>query len=182
MTTPSDTGQSEITDEQIYEQLKQYQELGVIGFVLPTEPLGEQWIVGHGTEILKFATKEGIIGFLMGMTVLSAFFVKLKAAQDGPIWEHPAWGAVERQAEAMMRLASGEARTEYGTRMSGGGVHVRWDSPQMDRIDPVGAWTKRKIGNGCEVVRRRVVPLGDWEDVSAEDAAKMADEASGEPS
>jgi hypothetical protein len=100
-----DTRQGEITDEQIYEQLKQYQEMGVVGFVLPTEPLGEQWIVGHGTELLKFTTKEGVIGFLMGMTVLAAFFAKLKAAQDGPVWDHPAWGAVARQAEATAQAA-----------------------------------------------------------------------------
>ena len=37
---------SEITDEQIYETLKQYEAAGVITFILPTEPLGEEWILG----------------------------------------------------------------------------------------------------------------------------------------
>ena len=37
---------SEIGDEQIYETLKQYEQAGVISFILPTEPLGEEGILG----------------------------------------------------------------------------------------------------------------------------------------
>jgi hypothetical protein len=59
----------EITDERIYDDLKAYQDGGLIEYVLPTEPLGEQWIIGWNGQILKFTTKEGIAGFLIGIQV-----------------------------------------------------------------------------------------------------------------
>ena len=59
----------EVTDERIYEDLKAYADAGMIEYVLPTEPLGEQWIVGWNQQILKFVTKEGIVGFLTGYEV-----------------------------------------------------------------------------------------------------------------
>ena len=63
----------EVTDERIYEDLKAYQDFGMIEYVLPTEPLGEQWIVGWNGQILKFVTKEGIVGFLAGIQVCATF-------------------------------------------------------------------------------------------------------------
>jgi hypothetical protein len=66
----------EVTDERIYEDLKGYQDFGMIEYVLPTEPLGEQWIVGWNGQILKFLTKEGIVGFLAGIQVCATFVSK----------------------------------------------------------------------------------------------------------
>jgi hypothetical protein len=63
----------EVTDERIYEDLKQYQDFGMIEYVLPTEPLGEQWIVGWNGQILKFTSKEGVVGFLTGIQVCATF-------------------------------------------------------------------------------------------------------------
>jgi len=63
----------EVTDERIYEDLKQYQDFGMIEYVLPAKPLGEQWIVGWNGQILKFISKEGIVGFLAGIQVCAAF-------------------------------------------------------------------------------------------------------------
>lgn len=74
----------EVTDERIYADLKSYQEAGLIEYVLPTEPLGEQWIVGWNGQILKFLTKEGIVGFLTGIQVCATFV----ASKRG--WP-PAW-------------------------------------------------------------------------------------------
>jgi hypothetical protein len=71
----SDEMPPEVTDEKIYEDLQQYQEMGVIDYVLPTDPLGEQWIVGHQGCILKFTTKEGIVGFLTGISVCAQFMI-----------------------------------------------------------------------------------------------------------
>jgi hypothetical protein len=68
----------EVTDERIYEDLTQYQDAGLIDYVLPTEPLGEQWIVGWNGQILKFTTKEGIVGFLIGIQVCALFTKKLR--------------------------------------------------------------------------------------------------------
>lgn len=64
---------AEVTDERIYEDLKAYQEAGMIEYVLPTDPIGEQWIVGWRGQILKFTTKEGIVGFLTGIQVCALF-------------------------------------------------------------------------------------------------------------
>lgn len=96
----SGTEPDEITDETIYQHLKEYQEAGMIEYVLPTEPLGEQWIIGHNGQILKFLTKEGIVGFLAGTSVCATYVGRLKGASTGPIWDHPAWGAAPRQAVA----------------------------------------------------------------------------------
>jgi hypothetical protein len=63
----------EVTDERIYEDLKAYDEAGLIDYVLPTVPLGEQWIIGWDGKILKFTTKEGIVGFLVGIQVCAVF-------------------------------------------------------------------------------------------------------------
>jgi hypothetical protein len=66
----------EVTDEEIYESLRGYQEAGLIEYVLPTEPLGEQWIVGCDGQILKFLTKEGIVGFLAGISACARFVAR----------------------------------------------------------------------------------------------------------
>jgi hypothetical protein len=67
----------EVTDERIYEDLKAYAAAGMLDYVLPTEPLGEQWIVGWHGQILKFVTKEGVVGFLTGIQVGSLFAAAL---------------------------------------------------------------------------------------------------------
>jgi hypothetical protein len=63
----------EVSDERIYEDLKAYQDAGMLDYVLPTDPIGEQWIVGWRGQILKFVTKEGIVGFLSGIQVCALF-------------------------------------------------------------------------------------------------------------
>ncbi len=76
--TSTDELPPEVTDERIYEDLKAYQEAGMLEYVLPTQPLGEQWIVGWNGQILKFVTKEGIVGFLTGIQVCATFAAKLR--------------------------------------------------------------------------------------------------------
>jgi hypothetical protein len=68
----------EISDEAIYDHLRQYADAGLIDYVLPTDPIGEQWIIGWNGEILKFVTKEGIVGFLAGIRVYAGFAAKLR--------------------------------------------------------------------------------------------------------
>jgi hypothetical protein len=72
----------EVTDERIYEDLKAYQDAGMLEYVLLTEPLGEQWIVGWNGTILKFVTKEGIVGFLTGIQVCATFAAKMRRQSD----------------------------------------------------------------------------------------------------
>ena len=67
---------AEVTDERILADLEAYKDGGMIDYVLPTEPLGEQWIVGWNGRILKFVTKEGIVGFLTGIQVCAMFVAR----------------------------------------------------------------------------------------------------------
>lgn len=76
MTT--ETEPEEITDEEILAELDNYKRAGMLAYVLPTIPLGEQWIVGYEGKILKFLTKEGIVGFLTGIQVGALFAVKVR--------------------------------------------------------------------------------------------------------
>jgi hypothetical protein len=77
----------EVTDERIYDDLKAYQAGGLLEYVLPTEPLGEQWIVGWKGQILKFVTKEGIVGFLAGIQVAALFVADGRGSvQDLRAW------------------------------------------------------------------------------------------------
>jgi hypothetical protein len=73
----------EVTDERIYEDLKVYSDAGMIDYVLPTDPMGEHWIVGWNGTILKFVTKEGIVGFLTGIQVCAMFAASTHRAGYG---------------------------------------------------------------------------------------------------
>ncbi len=66
----------EVTDERIYADLKAYADAGMIEYVLPTEPLGDQWIVGWNGQILKFTTKDSVVGFLSGIQACAVFVRK----------------------------------------------------------------------------------------------------------
>jgi hypothetical protein len=68
---------AEVTDERIYADLKAYADAGMLEYVLPTDPIGEQWIVGWKGRILKFVTKEGIVGFLTGIQAAVLFAAAL---------------------------------------------------------------------------------------------------------
>lgn len=75
MTT--ETEPEEVTNERILSDLDSYKDAGMLDYVLPTTPLGEQWIIGYQGRILKFVTKEGIVGFLTGIQVGALFAVKV---------------------------------------------------------------------------------------------------------
>jgi hypothetical protein len=69
-----------------------------------------------------------------------------------------------------VRRANGEissATTEYGVIMSGGGVQVRPNDPVLDRHVPLDQWidAERNV-NRTRVVRRRVIVIDDWEEVT----------------
>jgi hypothetical protein len=71
----------EITDEQIYATLKQYEEAGVISFILPTDPLGEEWVLGVPDQLgglMKLKGKDQAVGWLAGAATLAHW-----AAEDG---------------------------------------------------------------------------------------------------
>jgi len=57
----------EVSDELILKELEGLAQNNVIEYVLPTIPLGQEWVVGIDGRILKFG-KDEAIAFLAGTT------------------------------------------------------------------------------------------------------------------
>ena len=109
---PETTEPPEVTDERIYDDLKAYADAGMIDYVLPTDPIGEQWIVGWNGQILKFVTKEGIVGFLTGIQVADG----VVAAMTGPVRDIRSW---LRKPPEMVAAPVASIRTEWGVAYGG---------------------------------------------------------------
>lgn len=80
---------SEITDEQIYETLKQYEAAGVITFILPTEPLGEEWILGVPDGLgglMKLKGKDQAVGWLAGAATV-AYWARAQQRREPSVLE-----------------------------------------------------------------------------------------------
>jgi hypothetical protein len=56
--------------------------------------------------------------------------------------------------------------TEYGLRMSDGGFQVRSASPEVEKIYPTADWVAGQMRTGGHVYRRRVIVVGDWEEIT----------------
>lgn len=63
----------EATDEQIYDALKAYANKGVIEYVLPTEPLGEQWVLGQSGTLVKLIGKDQALAWLAGASAMTVW-------------------------------------------------------------------------------------------------------------
>lgn len=58
--------EAQMTPQECYDRLKLYESNGMLSYVLPTEPLGEQWVLGiDGYPLAKFAGTD-IIPFIVG--------------------------------------------------------------------------------------------------------------------
>jgi len=56
-----------LTNEEILTQLQDFARVGVIQYVLPTEPLGQEWVIGlEGLGICKLVRKSEAIAFISG--------------------------------------------------------------------------------------------------------------------
>lgn len=85
MTDQAPETPEEITNEQIYATLKQYEEAGVISFILPTEPLGEEWVLGVPDELgglMKLKGKDQAAGWLAGAATLACWARERQIAAD----------------------------------------------------------------------------------------------------
>ena len=58
-----------------------------------------------------------------------------------------------------------ESVEEYGHLMSGGGVHVWPDDPEILDIYPLDKRIEHGKRHGGRVLRRRIVVLDDWEEI-----------------
>lgn len=79
--------------------------------------------------------------------------------------------AWELAAAAVARNALLPVLAEYAVMMSGGGMHVRNDDPEVERIYPVAEWIPHQQRHGGKVYRRRVIVVEDWEEVPAATAS-----------
>jgi hypothetical protein len=50
--------------------------------------------------------------------------------------------------------------------MSGGGMHVRNDDPEIERIYPLEQWIPAQQRDGGKIYRRKVVVVEDWTEVA----------------
>lgn len=86
---------------------------------------------------------------------------------SGDYSEDQARAEIAKYEHARRTDGEPEAVTEYGTVMSGGGVHIRPNNPVVDRAAPLAQWidAERNI-NRTRVVRRRIIVLDEWEEVA----------------
>lgn len=56
-----------LTDQQILAAFEEYADKGVLDYVLPTEPLGEEWVLGMRGDIVKLKTKNEAMACLAGL-------------------------------------------------------------------------------------------------------------------
>jgi hypothetical protein len=73
---------------------------------------------------------------------------------------------------------------EHAIEMSGGGMHIRYDHPDIERIFPLADWIKSQQRFGGKVWRRTVIVVEDWHEVAAamdDEPTTKIDPASPEP-
>jgi hypothetical protein len=67
---------ADITDLEILNLLEQYRDLGVLRYVLPTIPLGEEWVIGVGEPgdgLVKLRGGDMAAAFLAGAGMVAAW-------------------------------------------------------------------------------------------------------------
>lgn len=56
---------NDTTPEEVYELLRSLERDGLVSFIVPTDPLGEEWVLGVDNQMLKL-NHEQVIAFLIG--------------------------------------------------------------------------------------------------------------------
>lgn len=54
---------------------------------------------------------------------------------------------------------------EHAVQMAGGGMHVRFDHPEIEEIFPLASWIKAQQRFNGKVYRRVITVVEDWEEV-----------------
>lgn len=55
--------------------------------------------------------------------------------------------------------------TEHAVQMSGGGMHVRSDDPEVEQAYPMDRWIPNQQRLGGKVYTRRIIVVEDWHEV-----------------
>lgn len=59
-----------LSNQEIYDKLLEHQAAGILSYVLPTNPLGQQWVLGIAGEIVKLHGKAQAVAFLHGVNAV----------------------------------------------------------------------------------------------------------------
>jgi hypothetical protein len=132
---PGGGGPVYLTSQKIYEELRQYQHLGVLEYVLPTDPLGEQWILGVKGQIVKLTGDDQAAAFLAGCSAVAHWAHAQMTRRNEPMTE-PMTEAIMRASRAANAagLADGPAAPfETGDRPRGH-AEMAWDASRGDEL------------------------------------------------
>jgi len=66
------------SDEDVYEKFKTWVEVGVLQYVLPTEPLGESWVLGVDGQIVKLVGVDQAVAWLSGADAVTRLVARRK--------------------------------------------------------------------------------------------------------
>lgn len=86
---------------------------------------------------------------------------------SGDYGEDQARAGIEKYEHTDRPTTTAGPTVEYGTVMSGGGVQTRPTDPALERVAPLAEWIHlQRTVNQSRVVRRRIIVIDDWEEVT----------------
>lgn len=77
------------TPEEVYELLKSLRNDGIFTYILPTDPLGEEWVCGTNDHQLLKMNHEQVISFLIGNQMTLHWLMAQVQARGVPDWLRP---------------------------------------------------------------------------------------------
>lgn len=72
----------EFSPEEIYTKLREHRDAGVISYMLPSDPLGERWVIGSGTELMNLDSRQATAWLLGANAILMQVSEILKRSRD----------------------------------------------------------------------------------------------------
>jgi hypothetical protein len=123
-----------LTSQKIYEELRQYQHLGVLEYVLPTDPLGEEWILVVQGQIVKLIGDDQAAAFLAGCAAVAHWAHAQMTRRNEPMTEAIMRASRAARAARAAGLADGPAVPfETGDRPRGH-AEMDWDASRGDEL------------------------------------------------
>ena len=65
-----------IDPEVIYAEFKKYVDVGVLQYVVPTDPLGEEWVLGQAGVLVKLIGDDQAAAWLAGASAVARFLAE----------------------------------------------------------------------------------------------------------
>ena len=92
----------------------------------------------------------------VGWTIISVFTLAALALTGTAVWD--------KRGRKPVSASGRREVVEHAIMMHGGGMHVRYDGPDMERAYPLQQWIKDNQRHKS-VYRRRILVIDDWEQV-----------------